>query len=135
MFQIKDGIVSLNKTRKLSPKQLAMLKQCQSDYDKQRYLMSLMGVIKGRVSVPRIKRGYTDQLAIKQKGSIFELMQELRNVGKDHVPSRKDLGQWIGVEIECFIPSEHSSCGECDACYNGDACDNRSDDEVRLILD
>jgi len=130
MFEIKDGIISLNKTRKLTPKQLATLNNC---YASQRnaYLMSLLGITKARVHIPRIKNGYSDPLYNKHGGSMLKLMDQLRNLNQDHIPSQKDIGQWIGVEIECFIPhdGDEGRCGECDACQDGDSCSENESSE------
>ncbi len=124
MFDIKNGIVSVNKTCKLSPKQLHQLSRL-ADNAKTSYLMSIMGLVKQRVFLSRIKKGTFDALASKEKGSILKQMSRLRRLDYDHAPTMKSIGHWIGVEIECIIPYQDgdSECnGDCE-----DECNCRRD--------
>ena len=122
MFQIKNGRITLNKSKSLTAKQVATLGRMHNEAERNRYLMSLMGLVKGRHFVPRIKRTGHDILLSKSKGSILKQMQRLQNLERDHKPNDNGLGQWVGVEIECIIP--HQSSGErdreCECVYDDD---------------
>lgn len=145
MFNIKNGVISLNKTRRLSPRQVNQLNRLGTESDKNRYMLSIMGLVKRqKVYVDRLKMGGTDALASKRQGSIAKLMRELRDVDTDHRPSTKNLGQWVGVEIECLIPHRegHGDCEcefnddgdreyECNSCANGN---NWSEDDAHSWL-
>jgi hypothetical protein len=134
MIKVKDGKISLNKTKTLTPKQLALMKSM-TNFDKNRYMLSLMGLIKERNYVHRIKaRGPDDMLSFRTKNSILKMMQRLQDVERDHQPNDKGLGHWVGVEVECIIPhrdgdGDGCSCeydadgeleNECNSCSNGD---------------
>jgi hypothetical protein len=45
-----------------------------------------------------------DSLAIKPKNSIARLYEGMFDAEANHKPLQIGLGDWIGVEIECFIP-------------------------------
>lgn len=136
MFKVQDNKISLNKSVKLTPKQLSQLNRLPTENDRNRYLMTLMGILKTRVHVPRIKTGGYNRLAFKPVNSILTQMSFLRDTDTDHKPSQRDLGEWVGVEIECYIPhqpgTETNDCccefdddtgdlvgDECDTCCNG----------------
>lgn len=128
MFQIKDGTISLNKTKTLSPKQLNQLNRLTDSGSKTSYLLSIMGLTKkNKVWIDRLKSTNIDELANKRSNSVFKKMEYLRDVNTDHYPATKDLGKWIGVEIECIIPRQDGDSGgdctdECDhdngECYS-----------------
>lgn len=116
-IKIENGKLCLNidKMRKLSPRQIATLNEMESRYGTHHtyynnYLYSLLGLTKKRVEVVRIKSPsyLRDELSHKSKGSILAKFQELLYNGDDaeHRPSQRNVGQWLGVEIECFIPHD-----------------------------
>lgn len=120
MFNIKNGMISLNKTKVLSPKQLYNIKKM-SEHDQTRYMLSILGLLKtNHVRVPRLKSYNTDTLKDKREQSIFKQFKILQDLGLDHRPSTKNLGQWIGVEIECIIPHQDGdgSGGDCECEYD-----------------
>jgi hypothetical protein len=123
MFQIKDGKISLNKTRSLTPKQLVTLNQMSSETDRNSYILSLMGLVRRRINVNRIKRDTKDLLAVKRKDSVLRHMEQLQQLDHDHKPNKSGVGLWVGVEIECFIPHQHGpdsgNCG-CEYDENGE---------------
>lgn len=109
-IKIENGVASINivKTLKLKPRQIATIKYMEINGDKfgaQRYLESLMGMIKGKVNIDRLKYYGKDPL-VKAKGSILEQFKKLIDPTADHKPTQRNVGQWIGVEIECYIPYE-----------------------------
>lgn len=112
MFQIKDGSLTLNTSRKLTPKQLTNLKRLESEHERTRYMLTLMGIIKGKCYIDRAKVSGRDLLASKPKDTFLKQMRRIRDVESDHYPTDKDLGQWVGVEIECIIPHQDGD-GEC----------------------
>lgn len=110
MLEIKDGRVSLNKSRVLTPKQMSILSRFTRDIDKTQYLMSIMGLVKQRLSVNRLKRNGWNTLADKHPNTYADRMKSIKNLNNGHAPSERGLGQWVGVEIECFIPHEPGDC-------------------------
>jgi hypothetical protein len=127
MFEIKDGKITLNKTKALTPKQIATINKIDSEIDRNRYIMSLMGLVKTQHYVPRIKARGIDVLSDKESGSILRQMKRLQRLNADHTPSNTALGQWVGVEIECFIPHQDGNVECNDDCNhddygNGDCC-------------
>lgn len=83
------------------------------------------GII-NRISNERYKWNLReDKLAIKKPLSIWGMQDALFNPNKSHAPSKLDAGQWIGVEIECFIPCEKFGDGN-DYCES--YCDNHEDE-------
>lgn len=69
------------------------------------YVASLQGTRKGEVEIPYLKSQGTDRL--NNGGQKYmKMYRELFKVRNDHRPKNVDLGKWIGVEIECFIPYE-----------------------------
>lgn len=45
-----------------------------------------------------------DALAVKGSGFYLKQMMSIFDPDKSHKPTEMELGKWIGVEIECFIP-------------------------------
>lgn len=72
------------------------------------------------------------------KTQVMKLFREFKNPEVNHVPYPTKLGEWIGVEIECFIPIKSlvrnaqsiEPCGDCDDCSNEDyqACEDNQID-------
>ncbi len=124
MFQIKNGKITLNKSRSLTPKQLAMLKRLPTEHERSKYIMSLMGLVKGREArmiLPRVTKRGVDVLHDKPKATILNQMRRLQSVERDHKPNDKGLGNWIGVEIECFIPHQDGdNQRECECEFDAD---------------
>lgn len=50
-------------------------------------------------------KGKDDTLANKPAGSIFKMIGKRYDSTHTHEVPKHDLGNWIGVEIECFIPN------------------------------
>ncbi len=125
MLKIVNGMLSLNKTKSLTARQLHTLKGL-TDADKNTYMLSLMGLLKGRQYKPKYSRG-RDALR-KPANSVLSKLRELKDLSLDHKPTAKDVGQWIGVEIECFIPHQSGSSDCTDDCdHDNDIC-YQSDD-------
>lgn len=120
MIEIKNNTISVTKTRKLTPKQLMLIKQMGTE-TQQKYLMSLIGH-KHRQSINRLKGLGYDELSNKAKLSTMKRLNELTQVTADHKPFPIQLGQWVGVEIECYIPHQDSD-GDCNCSYDGDDID------------
>lgn len=144
MLKIKNGVVELTKTHKITPKQQARLNRL-SGPEQNRYMLSLMGLIKSPIHIPKFKsHESSDILGEKPKGTILSKLRRLRNTTRDHVPDETSLGEWIGVEIECLIPhqgheGENCECefdDEGDIEYTCDSCDsgNWTKDEAHLWL-
>lgn len=116
-IQILNGVASiaLNKTRKLTARQLTTLKNMSEDRAA-RYLWSLLGITKERVSVHRVQTNMRDRLAAKEPGSYSRRFEALLNNTDEtmHRPSQRNLGQWVGVEIECYYPSDRECTDDCD---------------------
>lgn len=140
MLSVKNNVITLNKTRQLSPKQLARMSRM-SEEQQSRYLLSLMGLVKkSRVIGAKIEApGAPDRLANKRTGSVLTQLSQMRRITSAHHPADKDLGKWIGVEIECYVPRdrvEHDYCDDCDShtCgCNGDVSQN-AHDYVREVI-
>lgn len=121
-IKVENGVASINvnKTRKLTPRQLATLKHlenfCSLD-DYNNYLNSLLGLNKRHVHIQRIKTHGHDKLASKQSNSILTEFKKLLQCYDtvDHRPSQRNVGEWVGVEIECYIPMDRARCtDDCD---------------------
>lgn len=70
-----------------------------------------------------VVKGY-DTLKIKQPGYWLNRYNSMFNCSNNHSPTSKNLGDWIGVEIECSVPyaSLYLNPGSCQ-CYCED-CGN-----------
>jgi hypothetical protein len=64
---------------------------------------SIDGVFSARLD---LKSNGTDKLKEKRKDSVLIYSRNLKNASRDKKPIDIHLGQWIGVEIECFLPRE-----------------------------
>lgn len=104
MVQIKGNNVILNKSRELTARQLLNIKQL-SESRKKDYLLSLLGLSKKKIWIDRVETDGLDTLSRKKPNCIFEMLKHMRNSNQSHVPLNKDQGEWIGVEIECFVPN------------------------------
>lgn len=112
-INVKDGVVSVNvnKTLKLTPKQAANIQRMRdrgyTDAEVQTYQLSLLGLIKGRkIDICRPYVSGRDYLKLKPSGSVLTQFQNLlKNTDQTHhKPGKTALGQWTGVEIECYLP-------------------------------
>lgn len=143
-IKIKDGVISIDvvKKRTLTPKQLAQFnrtKDIHGDAIAEKYLLSLLGMNKTRTRVSRIEvpQWPIDKLAVKPIGTVRGLFEQLLTNEEDilHIPSNKDIGHWVGVEIECYYPSEKECRESCDhdndECY-ADFCPN--EDQAHSIV-
>lgn len=117
-IKLENNVASVNvvKTIKLKPRQLATIKYMQVNgdtYGAQRYLESLMGFVRSKIHVDRLKFHGRDELA-KSPGSVLKDFQALLNnrSNVNHRPTQRNVGQWIGVEIECYIPIESNDDGD-----------------------
>lgn len=91
-----------------------------------------------------------DRLAEKHRsGHFLRMFERLLDASANHVPSSKDRGNWLGVEIECFVSREKTTkvlhdeginarmtssetertcedqcedCSGCDRCSDGENC-------------
>lgn len=100
------------------------------------YLRTFAGRRRSNAYAARMLRTMgTDPLADKAPGSILKKLLARYDVVSDKRPSQTDLGEWIGVEIECVVPFEglglYSSDYE-DEDGNLDTCDARSGGVERL---
>lgn len=90
----------------------------------------------------RLNKGNDDKLASKVKNSVLKRRNKFYDVNDSHKPITKS-SNWIGVEIECFIPKsnfdeqdEYTDCSNCEGSgelYNGD--DEEGNPEYRTCLD
>lgn len=79
-----------------------------------------------------------DPLVEKGSGFYLKKLQSIFDPNLSHKPSQSELGQWIGVEIECFIPyrkamkvfDKNNIDVDIDQYYdcNGDICDEDDGD-------
>jgi hypothetical protein len=70
------------------------------------YSNTLIGKNHRRIVLDTLKVNGTDQLAKKRSNKYLDMARRLYEVSANHKPSQQALGQWIGVEIECFIPCQ-----------------------------
>jgi hypothetical protein len=52
------------------------------------------------------KISHADELSKKEPNFYLKQFESMFETDVNHVPSNSDKGQWIGVEIECFIPKQ-----------------------------
>lgn len=97
MIQIKDNKIELNRTVQLSNMQLYKLKNI-NNYYKQDYILTLLGLKRSRISVPKFIRA-SDALAVR-KNSIIYLLQKSKDNSSQvtHKPLSK-RGDWVGIEL------------------------------------
>jgi len=118
MITVKGGKICLSKTRKLSPKQEARLKGM-SEKTRTDYLLSCVGLLRRRILVDKKTTSAADLLACKPSGSIKTLFGTIQSSGShvNHTPhpghSPSMPGDWIGIELECYVPNEEAECGYC----------------------
>jgi len=87
------------------------------------YLQSLKGK-RSYLDIPSLKVEGTDTLARKREGTILDLFQRMLDTNVAHTPADAST-DWIGVEIECFIPlasldAVMYECEECGTQFNPD---------------
>lgn len=141
MIKIRNKSVTLNASKKLTPKQHRRLETLTDPKMRQSYALSILGLSRTRVKFIKPHRESLDKIMSKSKGSVQSLFRDLLNNGdsQSHVPfARSKASRWIGVEIECLFPDDGSSedCTSCDGsghndCYN-ETC---SDGQVTLTDD
>lgn len=106
-----NGVVSLDLECTLSQKQIMALKSMPAA-DKTKYILSIMGISTSeRLYVPRYRIRGTDRLQTKEVGSVLNQFKQLINPELTHNPLRQDVGHWVGVEIECFVPNTERASG------------------------
>jgi hypothetical protein len=130
--KIKEIVSKMSERQKYIARSLEVLHK-QYAYD---YLKSYIGEFPDDYILKRVrsltnKINKVDKLAQKSKNSILDLKKEKTKI-LEHVPYKVKKGEWIGVEIECYIPFKSlsissrdlTSCGECDNCSeeNYDNC-------------
>lgn len=136
----RNGQIELKRTKQLSAKQMRTLSGLGKE-DANAYLMTLLGLTaENSIRAVRRKREQLkydmpqDKLAIKRANSVVGMFNELTDATNSHRPTESGRGQWIGVEIECFLPHssnddiEYCSCEEDDdGNYIGTCCNGSSD--------
>lgn len=72
----------------------------------------------------------TDKLATKANGSVVAKMLLRYDPTQTKKPLFSKLGQWVGIEIECFIPYESLACeaSECEYCDGTGERENTQDE-------
>lgn len=147
-IKIINGMATLviSKQKQLTPRQLANVahtREVRGDESADRYLASLMGFVKDSVRMERVQCGRyeTDTLAQKPKGTIAKMFRDLQDNDEDtdHTPSDRNLGQWVGVEIECYYPSISHCTDDCDHDNDEYHCDMEISDKqahqtIRMAL-
>lgn len=117
------------------------------------YLRSLNGFKASRYQVQEIRsevrRCGLDLLGDKDKGIYLKMQRSLFRTDSNHKPSDRDLGNWLGIEIECMLPRDNFDnlrdscecvCNTCAENENYDDCDHDycdcsgSDDRYREAL-
>lgn len=69
------------------------------------YANSIKGMRTDSIHIPDRTHGATiKDVLSNNKNKYLNLQRELYAVKSSHVPKNKELGKWVGVEIECFIP-------------------------------
>lgn len=123
MIKIKNGKVSIEKTKKLKRKHLANLSKLFDSDERQAYLMSLVGLNKNSIGEIRYNRLSLKREPVKYS-PLANFLDRVNNnsAGANHKPQvRKDSSRWIGVEIECLIEgdSTEQDCENSDnECHN-----------------
>ncbi len=117
--------IELKDTKRTSNKQKYVLKtfldKARSSYDAKHfrtflesvdnyntYVETLQGKRNTSLKIPSLKSLSwfgVDKLAQKQPNHFLKLEQQLYQVRQNHSPKATAMGKWIGVEIECFIPT------------------------------
>lgn len=133
MLKIKNNKIEVKKVKTLSKKHIRRIEYIKTHQPNKldSYLKTLVGQKDRSLSSPKIETSGQDILSNKNEGNILKIKQKSMNTWSDHKPYHieKTFGQWVGVEIECYIPDigDDSSCdncgggGEC-TCYNCDGC-------------
>lgn len=115
-IELKDVKKANNKQKFILGKLIAQAKvdyesnNMYSCFDKielyNKYAASLNGEARRRVAVKGLYPKDTQGADIlgSNKSKYLKLAQELYKVEGDHKPKNLALGQWVGVEIECFVP-------------------------------
>lgn len=112
---LENGKVTVSQSfeapRKLSKRQEYMVKRMASSgnyQDISRFFDSMKGTRHSMLSCYTFNlesRGNSDRLANKSSGAILELFAKQFDINEQHSPKAYDLGTWLGIEIECFLPS------------------------------
>lgn len=137
--------ISLKRTRKLTPKQLRTLARLGRE-DGEAYLATILGLHKGNIAEltrererERYNHRRQDRLSLKGENSVVEMFRNLVDTTSNHRPTNAGLGNWIGVEIECFIPrdedsEEHCHCDEDEDGNPIGTCCGMSGERARKLL-
>lgn len=126
MFELKNGVLAVNKKRRITKRQEATLKRL-SGIRRSEYLSSILGFTRKHVDVSRLKSTGFDELREKDENHVLDLYRNSRRLYASHSPLNVDLGDWVGVEIECFLPGEEGRI-ECDSCCGRGVHDIIDDD-------
>lgn len=109
MLKVKNGRATFVKERKLTGRQLSTIKQLEAAGGpgaKEAYVETIFGLRKESLYVRGFEKrdnGKENELAQKPKRAILRKLLSECNTNQDYSPDQIDLGQWIGVEIECFL--------------------------------
>jgi hypothetical protein len=133
MLKIKNNRLEIKTVKTLSKKQMRRIETLKKENpnDVNLYIKSLVGEKQRGIYQHKTQVNGRDLLTEKPKNNILNIKQHSLDTWRDHKPYHieKTFGQWVGVEIECYIPDigSESSCEYCDGsgtrtCYN---CDGR----------
>lgn len=107
MVELKGNTLSVVKKKKISSRQMQMLKSLEAvdaELSKQ-YTHNILGLSKIKTETkkyyPTDRR--EDKLSQRPKQSILAKLLAECDTKINHVPNPQNIGEWIGVEIECFI--------------------------------
>lgn len=92
------------------------------------YLKSFQGSRQNYLDISKIKKIAVDKLETKEPGSVLKLFKQMHNTDKNHTPHSQHT-DWVGVEIECFIPKESLITTACEACLGSGVSYYDSDQE------
>lgn len=127
MIQVKDGVATVAVAKKLTKRQEYQLKSL-PEARQQEYVASILGLVKNKVRIPRAQK--YDPLEDKGRMSVVEAFNQSINPRYEHAPLNISHGNWIGVEIECFLPGDDDE-SECDTCCGSGAVER----EVAILDD
>jgi len=138
MLKIKNNKIEVKKVKTLSKKQMRRIDTLKKEKSNRLndYMQTLIGKKDKSLFSPKIETLDQDFLAGKGPNNILRIKEKSLDTWSDHKPYQieKTFGQWVGVEIECYIPDigDGHSCEYCggsgeNTCYN---CEGRG--TVRL---
>lgn len=119
--------VTINFDSKLTKKQEYITTKLVSEHgmsDAIEYLNTLSGNGRGRIFEARsvwrelLKNQKTDILSEKNAGSVLAVLNRMIDPNTSKRPTDAMLGEWIGVEIECFIPCDAETTHDCNCSFD-----------------